>query len=172
MLWISAPSHFVRTNMGNWENLLDISVRPPLNTMTRYNANLSREYLMSINTTKRQHKITISFDQQDDDLYYELMRQSTRNMVSISKLSRHWMRGGMNLQASKYPAVVWVMKKNVPISVLAYEMLQELAKKSRPSAKPEVWMENHIKDQYSKLKWESEMTYSTFNEDVCSFKSL
>lgn len=44
------------------------------------------------------------------------------------------------------------MKKNVSISVLAYEMLQELAKKSRPSAKPEVWMENHIKDQYSKLK--------------------
>lgn len=44
------------------------------------------------------------------------------------------------------------MKKNVSISVLAYEMLQELAKKSKPSLKPEVWMENHIKDQYSKLK--------------------
>lgn len=133
--------------------------------MTRYNANLSREHLMSINTTKRQHKITISFDQQDDDLYYELTRQSTRNMLPISKLSRHWMRGGMNLQTNKQPAVVWVMKKNVPISVLAYEMLQELAKKSRPSAKPEVWMENHIKDQYNKLKWESYMTHSTFNED-------
>jgi hypothetical protein len=44
------------------------------------------------------------------------------------------------------------MKKNIYISVLAYEMLQELAKKSRPSAKPEVWIENHIKDQYNKLK--------------------
>ena len=120
---------------------------------------------MSINTTKRQHKITISFDQQDDDPYYELMRQSTRDMVPISKLSRHWMRGGMNLQANKQPAVVWVMKKNVSISVLAYKMLQELAKKSKPSLKPEVWMENHIKDQYSRLKWEGYMTHSTFNED-------
>ncbi len=37
---------------------------------------------MSINSIKRQHKITISFDQQDDDLYYELMRQATSNMGS------------------------------------------------------------------------------------------
>ena len=44
------------------------------------------------------------------------------------------------------------MKKNVPISVLAYEMLQELSKKSRPSSKPEVWMENQIKEQYNKVK--------------------
>ena len=120
---------------------------------------------MNFKAPKRQQKITISFDQQDDDLYYELIRQSTRNMVPISKLSRHWMRGGMNLQSNKQPAVVWVMKKNIYISVLAYEMLQELAKKSRPSAKPEVWIENHIKDQYNKLKWESYMTHSTFNED-------
>ena len=59
---------------------------------------------MSINSIKRQHKITISFDQQDDDLYYELMRQATSNMVPTSKLCRHWMRGGMNLQTPKQSA--------------------------------------------------------------------
>jgi hypothetical protein len=44
------------------------------------------------------------------------------------------------------------MKKNIPISTLAYEMLQELAKKNRPSTKPEDWMEKHIKEQYNKLR--------------------
>jgi hypothetical protein len=44
------------------------------------------------------------------------------------------------------------MKKNVSISVLAFEMLQELAKRSKPSTKPEIWLENHIREQYGKLK--------------------
>ena len=44
------------------------------------------------------------------------------------------------------------MKKNISISGLAFEMLQELAKKSRPSVKPELLMENYIKEQYNKLR--------------------
>ena len=68
--------------------------------MTRYNADLPRTPNECQNN-KKQRKITISFDQQDDDLYFALMRQSTRHMAPISKLSRHWMRGGINLQIPK-----------------------------------------------------------------------
>ena len=45
---------------------------------------------------KRQHKITISFDAQDDDLYFECMRQSTINLIPVSKLIRHYVRKGMD----------------------------------------------------------------------------
>ena len=44
------------------------------------------------------------------------------------------------------------MKKTIQISVLAYEMLQELTKRSRPLVKQETLIENYIKDQYNKLK--------------------
>ena len=41
------------------------------------------------------------------------------------------------------------MYKNIRISSLQYEMLVEVAKKQRPSIKPEALVEKLIKDLYS-----------------------
>jgi len=38
------------------------------------------------------------------------------------------------------------MKKNVPVSMVVYEMLVELSKKKR--VKPEVWVEEVVKEFY------------------------
>jgi len=44
------------------------------------------------------------------------------------------------------------MFKNIRIRNLCYEMLLEVAKKQRPSMKPEDFVEKLIKDQYSNIK--------------------
>lgn len=54
---------------------------------------------------KRQHKITISFDSQDDDLYFECMRQSSMTLIPVSKLIRHYVRKGMNEKEQRLAAI-------------------------------------------------------------------
>jgi len=44
------------------------------------------------------------------------------------------------------------MFKNIRISNLSYEMLVDVAKKQRPSIKPEALVERLIRDQYSNTK--------------------
>tara|TARA_B100002019_G_C21147320_1_gene536348 strand:- start:37 stop:210 length:174 start_codon:yes stop_codon:yes gene_type:complete len=55
--------------------------------------------------TKKQQRITISFDEADSDIYFELMRQSTRKLIPVSPLVRHYIKKGMNNE-HKQPALV------------------------------------------------------------------
>tara|TARA_B100000902_G_C27213001_1_gene865454 strand:- start:198 stop:323 length:126 start_codon:yes stop_codon:yes gene_type:complete len=41
------------------------------------------------------------------------------------------------------------MKKNLSISIVVYEMLLEVSKKSRK--RPEVWLEEIVKENYKKV---------------------
>jgi len=41
------------------------------------------------------------------------------------------------------------MKKNLSISIVVYEMLLEVSKKSRK--RPEVWLEEVVKENYKKV---------------------
>lgn len=62
------------------------------------------------------------------------------------------------------------MKKNIQVSFLAFEMFQELPKKSRPSTKPEDWIERY-KRAIQQIALRDGITQSAFNEDLGSFKS-
>ena len=42
--------------------------------------------------------------------------------------------------------------KNIKVTNLVYEMLMELSKKSRPQQKPELLLEQLIKDRYNTIK--------------------
>jgi hypothetical protein len=55
--------------------------------------------------TKKQQRITISFDEADSDIYFELMRQSTRKLIPVSPLVRHYIKKGMNDQKQQ-PALI------------------------------------------------------------------
>ncbi len=44
------------------------------------------------------------------------------------------------------------MFKNIKVTNLVYEMLMELSKKSRPQQKPELLLEQLIKDRYNTIK--------------------
>nr|HAD51505.1 hypothetical protein [Algoriphagus sp.] len=44
------------------------------------------------------------------------------------------------------------MNKNIRVSNLTYEMLVEVARKRRPSMKPEALLEQTIKDLYSQIR--------------------
>tara|TARA_A100000172_G_scaffold71699_1_gene52449 strand:+ start:251 stop:385 length:135 start_codon:yes stop_codon:yes gene_type:complete len=44
------------------------------------------------------------------------------------------------------------MNKNIRVSNLTYEMLVEVARKRRPTMKPEALLEQTIKDLYSQIK--------------------
>jgi len=52
--------------------------------------------------TKKQQRITISFDEADSDIYFELMRQSTRRLIPVSPLVRHYIKKGMNDQQQQH----------------------------------------------------------------------
>jgi hypothetical protein len=43
----------------------------------------------------KQKTLHISFTKDDDDLYNEIMRQSSRNYIPASTLARIWMRNGI-----------------------------------------------------------------------------
>jgi len=53
---------------------------------------------------KTQKTLHISFNQNDEDMYFDIMRQSSRNLVPISSLVRYYMREGM--KNAKKPALV------------------------------------------------------------------
>lgn len=44
---------------------------------------------------KAQKTLHISFTNDDEDMYFDIMRQSSRNMVPISSLVRYYMREGL-----------------------------------------------------------------------------
>ena len=53
---------------------------------------------------KPQKTLHISVPQEDDDMYFDLMRTSSRNMVPIASLVRYYMREGMKV--AKRPVLV------------------------------------------------------------------
>lgn len=57
------------------------------------------------NTMKKPQKtLHISFDSTNEDIYFELMRQSSRTLVALSPLTRHYIREGM--KSAKKPALI------------------------------------------------------------------
>lgn len=52
----------------------------------------------------KQKTIHTSFDKDSEDLYFELMRESTARMVPIAALSRYYIRVGM--ETGKKPAFI------------------------------------------------------------------
>ena len=66
--------------------------------------------------TKKQQRITISFDEADSDIYFELMRQSTRKLIPVSPLVRHYIKKGMNNE-HKQPALVWYETEDTDRSI-------------------------------------------------------
>ena len=55
--------------------------------------------------TKKQKRITISFDEADEDMYFEIMRQSSRKLIPASPLIRYYIKRGM-LNEQNQPALV------------------------------------------------------------------
>ena len=55
--------------------------------------------------TKKQKRITISFDEADEDMYFEIMRQSSRKLIPASPLIRYYIKKGM-LNEQNQPALV------------------------------------------------------------------
>jgi hypothetical protein len=53
---------------------------------------------------KPQKTLHISFTTDDEDMYFDIMRQSSRTMVPISSLARYYMREG--LKNAKKPAII------------------------------------------------------------------
>lgn len=53
---------------------------------------------------KPQKTLHISFNANDEDIYFDLMRTSSRTMVPISSLTRHYIREGM--KSVKKPEMV------------------------------------------------------------------
>jgi len=55
-----------------------------------------RRTLSKLNTMKKPQKtLHISFTQDTEDMYFELMRQSSRTLVPVSPLGRYYMNYGM-----------------------------------------------------------------------------
>ena len=52
----------------------------------------------------KQKTIHTSFDKDNEDLYFTIMRESTRRMVPIAALSRFYIREGM--KSTRKPAAV------------------------------------------------------------------
>ena len=54
--------------------------------------------------TAKQKTFHISFDENNEDLYFEIMRESTQNLVPVAALGRYYMRLGM--ETGKKPTLV------------------------------------------------------------------
>lgn len=44
---------------------------------------------------QRQKTLHISFNQDDEDMYFDIMMQSSRTLIPMSALVRHYVREGM-----------------------------------------------------------------------------
>ena len=97
----------------------------------------------------KQKTFHISFDENNEDLYFEIMRESTRNLVPVAALGRYYMRLGM--ETGKKPTLVWgnTMKNLPPVSTVEYEMLQAIAKAQRKQ--PKQVISDFIKQTYLAL---------------------
>ena len=51
----------------------------------------------------RQKTLHISFNQDDEDMYFDIMMQSSRTLIPISSLVRHYVREGM--KSAKKPVI-------------------------------------------------------------------
>ena len=97
---------YLENNSRLLETAYIISVNQAPYTIIHSLENLKTELLLTHKHYEESKAKTfhISFDENNEDLYFEIMRESTQNLVPVAALGRYYMRLGM--ETGKKPTLV------------------------------------------------------------------
>ena len=90
----------------------------------------------------------MSFGMNEEELYEWWIGYCKEQNISNSS----YLKTNQRRQKQVKISISLIMFKNIKVTNLVYEMLMELSKKSRPQQKPELLLEQLIKDRYNTIK--------------------